>query len=882
MGDASDITANPDIDEGTADIRIQTTGLYINLTFGTIITVLCIFLFDILRRNIPSVYEGRRKLNLDGDPLDYMGNRVATPPAPSYRVLGWLLPTLRLDLNTIADTHGLDAALFLRYMQFMLSLFCVLAVSTIFTLPVYLTGPPDTSIRGLNKLSISNAGNDQWRFWIVLVVEYAITIFVFYHMRRQLELYSIYRRRYRASSHPANYAIVVQDIPSDYRSEKTVHDYWNFIFPDEIAAVFFVQDARRLEKHKEQFWYTVDKRERAEHKQYRQEQKKLRKRQRKGEQIDSNPKSLHSDPDTVDTSGNCFGQCAPRDATHAVAYWRERQNRHYAKVVAHQTRKEEGSYPLTRSAIVVFNNRRAASVAAQTNFARTEHEWRVERAPEPEAINWGALCVTGWTIYIRQMITTLLGVSFTMFWVIPITAIMSMVSISNLENLEIGGEKPLAFLKVINDWPQWASSVIQSNLPTVILIIFLSFVPSIFGAFVSISRIISEAHRDMLVRDWYFLFVTFSNFLFVVFAGTLLQEMTRIIKKPAEVIDILAKSIPKQAAFMVNFIILTALTETPRELLQLFRIAIRWFKLKFLAKTERQRSEADTGDMEMDYVGFYATGQLVTLLGLVYCTIQPLIIYACMIYFGINFVVLKYNLCYAFYNEYQDGGRMFGGAIYSVWVGLFVHLLTMIGVLGLNKTPSQSVLIIIPAVGAVLFLLHCRKTYSRVFEHGSALETQDRLEAFEGTGGVDSIPKERAELYIHPGFEELPALDKLENLNGVPTKDDMDGNGSSGPSDQESSSVETNDKTKTGKHVENGQGVAREEVTLPVEGMWGEEDRAKGEQDTGGREQDEFESAVNVELGMEDKRQEKDVESNVGSASYVVSDQAMNVGSNAP
>lgn len=853
-----DLPPNPDFDGDTADADSQTTGLYINLAIGIPITIICAFLFDLLRAKIPSVFEARRKLNLDGDPVDYMGNRVATPPPPSYRLFGWVMPTLRLDLDTIADTHGLDTALFLRYLEFMFFLFLYVSISTIVLIPLYYTGPlrnlPKTNpsqTRGLNKASIGNISRDDpWRFWIVLAVEYTITIFVCYHIRRQFNLYSVYRRRYRSTSHPANYAIIVQDIPYEHRSEQAVYEYWDYVFPGEVAAVFFVQDARRLEKEKARFWDAVDKRERAEYDQYTKEQKKLRKRKKKGKPTEGHLAESpyhNSEQDSVDASGSCFGLCAPGDATRATAYWREQQNRYYARVAAHQIRKEEGTYPLTQSAIVVFNSRRAASVAAQTNFARTEDEWRVSRAPEPEAINWGALCVTGWTVYIRKFITTVLGTVFTVFWVIPITALMGVASLSSLAKVEFGGEKPFAFLSNIATLSPVMTGFLESYLPTVVLTIFLAYVPKLFELFVSISRIISRARRDGLVRDWYFLFVTVSNFLFVVFAGTLLKEVERIIEKPTDAVEILARNIPKQAAFMMNFIILTALTETPRELLQLVRILIRWIKLKFFAKTERQRSEADVGDMEMDFGGNYAMGQLVTLLGLVYCTIQPLIVFCCMAYFGINFIVFKYNVCYAFHNEYQDGGRMFGGAIYSVWVGLFVHLVTMVGVLGLNKSLAQSVLIIIPAVAAVLFVWHCKKSYSRVLEHGSALETQDRLEDLEGTGGVDSISRERAELYLHPGFEGLPSPDKLENLNGV-AKGSSDEGGSLKGSDMGGSSGGVSDSAHARGIAENVEAVHEDESAVHVEVeasvMADESGRRKDVES----ERDEFESTLNEEI----------------------------------
>lgn len=763
----------------SADADSQTTGLYINLAIGVPVTVLCLLLFDPLRRRVPSIFETRRQLNQARDPLDYTGNRVTTPPAPSFRIFGWLLPTLRLDLETIADTHGLDAALFLRYHRFMLALFSSLALPAALLLPVYYTAsnkhlPESDPARtlGVNKFSLSNVVRaDPWRFWLLLAVEYAIAVFVCFHIIFQFAIYCRDRRRYRAAPHPANYAILIQDIPPPDCSEEAVRHYWNRVFPDQIAAVFFVRDARRLEKDKTKFWNAVNKREAAEWRLYKAS---LKRQRRLSKNLDSKRSCTIRDTVTTDSEDSlgkkprhCF-KLSPKESEAAVHYWEEQQLKHWARVSAHQIKRDEGRFANTQSAIVVFKSRRAASIASQTNFARKEDEWRVSRVPEPNAINWLALGVSGWTIYVRQAMTTLLCVALTLFWIIPVTAIMGLVNLSNLIEVEINGEKPFLFLENIRNLPPVVVGFVESWLPTVVLTVFLAIVPKILEFFVSISRIVSHARKDSLVRDWYFMFITFSNFLFVAFAGTLLDELAVILDRPASTVEILARNIPKQAAFMMNFIVLTALTETPRELLQIMRVGKRWVQLRFQAKTKRQRDEADVGDMSMDFVAFYAMGQLIALLGLVYCTIQPFIIFCCIGYFGISYIVFKYNICYSLHNEYEDGGRMFGGALYAVWLGLFAHLLTMIGVFGLNKSAAQSALIIIPSVVAVLFVLHCNKSFDRVIEHGSALETQDRLEELEGrTGGEDLVDPKLINCFEHPGFEPLPELNKLENLNGV-------------------------------------------------------------------------------------------------------------------
>lgn len=749
----------------------QTTGLLINIFVGLPATLLCLLLFTPLRRSYPTIFLARHHANLP------------TPPIPAPGLLSWLRPTLSNPLSALSH----DASLFLTFLLTQFYFFLTLSLLAVLLLPIYYTAShkslPETNplhTLGVNQFSLSNVpSTDHARFWLLLVLEYVLFAYVVRHLLSHFSLYCAARRRYRAKNIPANYAILVQDIPKDAYSRVAVRSYWQRLLPGLVETVLLVHDGRKIEREKKCFWNAVEKREAAERRVWKGRDQCEGCKAAKGSE-DENCSYTLSSVSTLDITSKQSMEPArppgknlnvdwkqhwrlfsPREAGAAARYWEVRQRYCYDKVYVRQRVEEE--ITRTQSAIVVFRTRHAASIAAQTNFSTRENAWRVCRAPEPEAIDWAQMVVRGRTVYVRQAVTVLLATAFTLFWIIPITGIMGLANLSKLAQIEINGNTPFLFLEDVKNWSKITTGLIESWFPAVILMVFLSIVPKVLQCFVSISRIPSKAKQDSLVRDWYFVFVMFSNFLFVAFAGTLLEELATIVDRPARTVEILASNIPNQAAFMMNFIILGALTEAPRELLQLFRVGGRWVTLTVFAKTDRQREEAEIGDHEMNYVKFYAFSQLVSLLGLVYCTIQPFIIPCCAAYFGISYVVFKYNLCFSLYNEYEDGGRMYGGALYSVWAGLFAHLLTMIGVFGLNKNPAQSALIIIPTVLSVLFLFYCRKSFDRVIEHGSALETQNTIEELEGP---DAVCEGLLDSYIHPGFGKLP--EEVENRSGVP------------------------------------------------------------------------------------------------------------------
>lgn len=733
----------------------QTTGIYLNIIIGTITVFFSFILFEFFRRKMTSIFEARRVLHERGDPLDCNNDRVYCPPPPSYKPLGWLRPVLQLDLETVARTHGLDTALFLRFLRTMIYLFLLILIPTIPLIPIYGTGPnkdsPDPARRtaGIQQFSLSNVSlDDPWRFWVTLCADYLVVILVLCILYREFAIYAKCRIDYRASTNPCNYAIFVEDIPSTSRSLAGVYHYWNRLFPNDVKRVFLARDDRILLDEKQEFWKAVAKRERAEWDEVHT--------------CEDGERPTHK-------AGTCSCLRGESSKVDSIDYWRDEQGEHANKLAHYQRDPDSAGASLNSAAVVVFENRRTASVAAQTNFQLKEHEWRVERAPEPKAVNWSAFSIPGYQVGIRNFITIVTALALTLFWVVPVTFIMSLTSLTTLSELEINGHTPFSFLQNLIDWNSTIFEIIESYLPAVILSLFLKLIPTFLRLILSIARVPSLANLDRQVRDWYFNFIIFSNFLFVIVSGSLLNELTAIIRRPERSVDFLASTAPKQGAFIMNFVLIQAFTEAPKEILQIGRVIIRWFKLTFLSRTTRERKEAEIGDPEFKFYKYYAVSQLIALLGIIYSTIAPFIIPCVLGYFVVMYIVWKYTLCFSLYNEYRDGGKMYGGALYGALTGLFLHLLTMIGIFGLNRSSAQSILVVFPAIICLVFLRTCRVSFTDIIEHGSALASLRHAEESEG---VDVIPAELAEKYTQPGFIPLP--DHVENLSGVPVKGKID------------------------------------------------------------------------------------------------------------
>lgn len=725
----------------------QTTGIYINLVIGAITVVVCIIAFAILRRLLPSVYEARQYFHSRGDPRDYYDNRMYAPPPVPSGILRWVPEALKYDLDDMIQTHGFDYALYIRFIRAMLLLFLVLFIPTVILIPVYATASNSGNTGsartvGIQQWSLSNLdtekATDSWRFWVTLVVDYIVTALVLFLLYREFDIYIRYRIRYRASKNPANYTILVTEIPNEDSSTSAVKRFWEHCFPSRIKRAYYVRDASDIETEKQKFWLAVRARERAEH--------------ACGDTDGERPTHKPSSLSFVKPGA---------EKVDSIDYWRRKQReyRHVVETYQNEQRREHTDH--TNCAFVTFKSRFDASLASRAIFGERESEFRVHRAPEPDAVNWGALPVSSYQSMIRRAITIVSISALTLFWFIPISFIMGLTSLSALSSLEIGGSTPFSFLSAVQSWNPFFVGLIESFLPSLILSLFLKLVPKFIRMLVMVSRVLSLAVVDRRARDWYFNFVVFSNFVFVLTAGSVFLKLTEIVQSPTEIASFLASSAPSQGAFITNFIILKALTDAPKEIIQIGRLIKRWLKLMG-AKTDREKENAELCNLEFDDFEHYPMAQLVALLGIIYSTISPYIIPACILFFASTYVVMKYNLIYTKWNDYSSGGSFYGGALYGVWTGLLLHSLTMVGLYGLNKQPAQSVLTAIPLVVMLGFLIYFLQTVPAIAEHGSTLAV---LKQIEDEGGVDVIPDDVAELYIHPGMDPLP--DAVEDKSGV-------------------------------------------------------------------------------------------------------------------
>lgn len=718
-------------------VDAKTLGVLYILGIGLLVTAICMLLLSLLRPKLPQVYQFRRLLNRYQKYNDFNGARVGFPSKrPQTGLFGWLGPTLATPEDEIVQRIGLDAAMFLRFVRSQLITFAIVALFCCGLLwPVYGTaGNKDLPtgnvdhVGGLQVISLSNVPVGNARLWATLIAEYVVCAVVIFFLWKDYSAYADYRREYRTAENPSNYAVVVYDIPDGLNTTEAVRERFELMVPGQVSEVVLARKARKGIKAEKMLAKMIAKRERAQ--------------------------LLASTTGTqpMTRPGTCGCCMLWKAKVPAVEHFTSEQERLEAVI------REEGLHAENaNSAIVVFSNKRAASLIAQANQGGNADEWTVHRAGEPEAVHWPAFHIPGYQAVWRSIAVLGLVFFLTFFWIIPATAIVGLANLESLSKLDA-----FSWLEGIQNFAAPVVGLIENALPSIILAVFLALIPTFFRLALQATRIHSHHIIDSKTRNYFYFFTIFASFIFIVLGSSVLNQIQTVINDPARITKLLAAGVPSQGLFFASFVMLKTFIPMSLMLVNPGRVIVRWLKLK-MAKTERERRAAEEGGSVFPYFKMYGNCLVMSLLGICYSTLAPLVTLCVLIFFGFSFAVFKHNIVFASHRKWDGGGWDYPGAFYATVISLILKQLTMIGAIGLFESPAQSALSIIPLIVTSIFGVWCHHRFNRVALHGSL---HDQYAVGSKT---DEIPVRYSGLYRHPGT----TVPTYEDLSGMTDPQDV-------------------------------------------------------------------------------------------------------------
>lgn len=409
---------------------------------------------------------------------------------------------------------------------------------------------------------------------------------------------------------------------------------------------------------------------------------------------------------------------------------------------------------------MILRSKQEASLIAQTNFSTSHMEWSVKPAPDSNAVRWSMFGISSTTLLPRKLLAFGLTSCLIIFWVIPTALIQTLSNINSLSQTPTFSW--LSFVKTLG--PELG--FIQGLLPAIILEVVMIIVPKLLRRIVLLQRICSEVDVEREVLNKMIAFLYFSHLIYVVLSGSLLEYADEIVANPSNIVNIMATSIPQQGTFMMNVILLATVVQTPIQIVQPVRLLKRWFGMR-RALTKRDRELVNNEDSVTDHFEEYAKGAIFTVLGLVYSTLAPVLLFMCTAFFTINYIVHKHKMVYTKTTAWEGFGSLHQVALQGIAVGLIVHM-TMGGLMGLNGHGVLAGLEFSCAVIIWSVIIVYKRRLLPIINHG-ALADHAKLESFDtlkrglsGAGLASSETKSiemARESYQPPGLQPLEGLD---------------------------------------------------------------------------------------------------------------------------
>ncbi|KAJ8433122.1 hypothetical protein Cgig2_023080 [Carnegiea gigantea] len=592
---------------------------------------------------------------------------------------GWIKRAWEPSEEDLLDNSGLDGMVFVRIFTFSLKVFGIAAIiGVLILLPINFMGNQliidfsDLPNKSLDSFSISNIPNAMLRLWIHFCAAYVFTGAVCYLLYYEYKLISSRRiaRFYSSEPQPQHFTILVRGIPASGAKSfsESVDDFFREYHPSTYLSHTVVHRTSRLQ------------------------------------QLINDAEKLYRTLAHMETEGQTTEQ--RDDSVHLPGNRAHRLNKleKRLEVLEVNMRKEQSSLfqKEVPAAFVSFKSRYGAAIALHIQQGVNPTEWVTEPAPEPEDVYWPFFSASYLKIWICKLVVFVTCTVITALFLIPVVVVQGL---THLEQLEYW----FPFLKSVLTI-SFVSEVITGYLPSLILQLFLYFIPRIMKmlssiqGYISMSDIVRSACNKVL---W---FTTWNIFFANVLSGSVLYQVNLLLE-PKEVPRILALGVPGQASFFISYVVTTGWTSLSSELFQLVPLICNYVRRMFARKEGDDLAVTSFPyESEIPRVLFFG------LLGITYFFLAPLILPFVLIYFCMGYLIFRNQLFNVYSPKYDTGGKFWPIVHNSTIFSLVLMHIIAVGLFGLKNLPLASSLMVPLPILTLLFNEYCRRRFLPIFK----------------------------------------------------------------------------------------------------------------------------------------------------------------------
>jgi len=401
---------------------------------------------------------------------------------------------------------------------------------------------------------------------------------------------------------------------------------------------------------------------------------------------------------------------------------------------------KQAGFRKASTGFVTFTSERLAMACAQTLHHRNPFQMKITAMPHPNDINWKWIGLSPLEFGVRYTISWGFVILLFAFWSLPIVAISSY---DRLDELLLSD----TFRQLRQGtFAEFVGAFATTVLPVLLVMLFLGIVPYIIQfllyhcAFLLNSRWVRTTAKTF----WLFLFL---NVLLVsIVASPVRQIITDILRNPRNIVDLLALSLPVQAAYILRYLVLQSCIEYPW--LRLCRIHHYFFLnrlRKLFAKTCREKFQLEE-PRPFQYAKQYGRELLAFTLGICYSTMNPLILPVTALYFVLAWLTAKYNFIYVFVPAYENL-KMTIVAVDRVEISLIFYQLAMTGLFSLKLFPEGAIVCFVLAIFTFLFRMFIDFRFFRPARYVALMECPDKPAHDQG-----AAQKWLVRHYTHPAL----------------------------------------------------------------------------------------------------------------------------------
>ncbi|KAL2927084.1 CSC1-like protein HYP1, partial [Bienertia sinuspersici] len=354
------------------------------------------------------------------------------------------------------------------------------------------------------------------------------------------------------------------------------------------------------------------------------------------------------------------------------------------------------------AAFVSFKSRYGAAIAIHIQQGVIPTEWITEQAPEPDDVYWPFFSASYLKIWICKLVVYIASGVVTVLFLAPVVIVQGL---TNLEQLE----KYFPFLRSILKIA-FVSQVITGYLPSLILQLFLHFIPPIMKMLSSIQGYISMSEIQKSACSKVLWFTIWNIFFANVLSGTALYQVNMILE-PKKVPMLLAQGVPGQASFFISYVVTSGWTSLSSELVQLVSLICSFLRRVFA------KEEAD--DLTVSSVPYESEIPRILffmLLGITYFFLAPLILPFLLVYLCMGYLVFRNQLLNVYAPKCETGGKYWPVVHNSTIFSLVLMQIIAVGIFGLKDLPLASSLTIPLPILTLLFNQYCRQRFLPLFK----------------------------------------------------------------------------------------------------------------------------------------------------------------------